>query len=256
MCSQRCSDIPQTTGVFTSLSLPKTYYWADTRTSSFLTKVFISHSRKTGEAPWLAGWLPNPSLPPRPTSIQVGNCRDTGVHSPQGKRRKTRGIISFPHDSQSDHFTSNCPQLFSRNRRLLWLKWELLAPGFLFLGILWQLCNLLFSSLMYTIYQILLSSIQSTRSLLTSKCCGIITFITHVSRSPMEASNLWRDDQKEKRLIHIHYDFNINTLLFFGPFKIGMPSLVYVIILLTRIPQMEKRAEYIENTLHKSLLEN
>lgn len=50
--------------------------------------------------------------------------------------------------------------------------------------------------------------------------------------------------KKKMRLNYIHCYFNVNILLFFGPFKIGKPGLAYIIIiLLTKISQMGERAE-------------
>lgn len=72
----------------------------------------------------------------------------------------------------------------------------------------------------------------------------------------MGASNFQKDDQGEKILNYIRCHFSTNILLFFGSINIGKPNLVYIIILLTKMPQMEKKAEYVGNTFHKSLLED
>lgn len=60
---------------------------------------------------------------------------------------------------------------------------------------------------------------------------------------------------ERKRLNYIHCRFNINILLF-GPFKIGKLSLVYIAVLLTTICQIVKKAEYVGNIFHESLLED
>lgn len=45
-------------------------------------------------------------------------------------------------------------------------------------------------------------------------------------------------------------------MLFFGSFRIGMPSFVCITILLAKISQMEERDKYVGNTLHKLLEDN
>lgn len=188
-------------------------------------RLFTSTVKESGKRGRLAGVTSSllfPSLQPYLCSIW---SEKDGLHCPQGKIPKDTAIICFARwKSGSDHYTSNCPQPFSRDVRLMCL----------FVWTLWQLCNLLYTPHPQCIWN-LLSSIPSARFLLTGKYRGSIIFITKACGSPLGASNSWRDDQGGKRLNYIHCYFNINILWFFA-----QACMVYLTILLTKVSQMER----------------